>query len=451
MSQSSLFERPDDSNPPQSRDQPQGRGRPRFQLAQRDQVEFQLFALDELIPDDHPVRAVWDFVQAADLSPLYDRIKAIEGRPGRDPVDPRILMALWLYATTEGVGSARQLERLTGRDVVYRWICGGVSVNHRLLANFRTGHAEWLDGQLTASVAGLMEAELVTLNRVSQDGMRVRASAGKGSFRRQPTLEEHLAIATEQVNRLREELETDPAASSTRCAAAKKRAAEDREQRVRQALVEVEKVKAQREARNRGDESPPRASTTDPEARTMKMGDGGFRPAYNVQFATAGDSLVIVGVDVNNQGSDGGLMDPMVAQVEGRYDQTPKEWLADGGFSTTDDIEAVANHGTTVYTPVKDAEKKKKKGLDPFRPLPSDTPELAEWRTRMGTEESKKIYQGRSASVECANAHARNRGLWQFPVRGLKKVRAIALWQALAHNIVCGVRLRARKAVVAMA
>jgi transposase len=450
MSPSSLFERPDDLNPPQSQDQPQGYGRPRFQPAQRDQVEFQLFALDELIPDDHPVRAVWDFVQAADLSGLYNRIKAIEGHPGRDPVDPRILMALWLYATTEGVGSARQLERLTGRDVVYRWICGGVSVNHRLLANFRTDHAEWLDGQLTASVAGLMEAGLVTLNRVSQDGMRVRASAGKSSFRRQPTLEEHLAIATEQVNQLREELETDPAASWNRCAAAKKRAAEDREQRVRQALVEVEKVKAQREARNRGDESPPRASTTDPEARTMKMGDGGFRPAYNVQFATAGDSLVIVGVDVNNQGSDGGLMDPMVAQVEGRYDETPKEWLADGGFSTTDDIEAVANRGTTVYAPVKDAEKKKKKGLDPFQALPSDTPKLAEWRTRMGTGESKKIYQGRSASVECANAHARNRRLWQFPVRGLKKVRAIALWHALAHNIVCGVRLRARKAAVGM-
>jgi hypothetical protein len=360
-------------------------------------------------------------------------------------------MALWLYATTEGVGSARQLDRLTGRDVVYRWICGGVSVNHRLLSDFRVDHADWLDGQLTASVAGLMKEGLVTLNRVSQDGMRVRASAGKSSFRRQPTLEEHLTTATEQVNRLREELEADPAASSTRCAAARKRAAEDRQQRVRQALVEVEKVKAQREARNRGDESPPRASTTDPEARVMKMGDGGFRPAYNVQFATAGDSLAIVGVDVNNQGSDGGLMDPMVTQVKDRYDETPKQWLADGGFSTTDDIEEVSKHGTTVYTPVKDAEKKQKKGLDPFQPLASDTAALAEWRTRMGTDESKTIYRERSASVECVNAHARNRKLWQFAVRGLKKVRAVALWHALAHNILCGVRLRGKKGVVGMA
>ncbi len=240
------------------------------------------------------------------------------------------------------------MQRLTGRDVVYRWIGGSVSVNYRLLADFRTDHAEWLDGQLTANVAGLMEAGLVPLNRVSQDGMRVRASAGKSSFRRQPTLEEHLVAATDQVNRLREELEANPAASSSRSAAARTRAAEDRERRIREALVEVEKVKAQREARNRGDESPPRASTTDPEARVRKMGNGGFRPAYNVQFATAGDSLVIVGLAVNNQGSDGGLMDPMVTQVQGRYDAAPKQWLADGGFSTTDDIEAVSRHGTTV-------------------------------------------------------------------------------------------------------
>jgi transposase len=450
MSQDFLFEMPEDSNPPPASDKPEGAGRPRFQRAHRDQVEFQAFALDELLPDDHAVRAVWEAVDAADLSPLYGLIKAVEGHVGRDPVDPRILMALWLYATIEGVGSARQLQRLTERDVVYRWICGGVSVNHRLLANFRTNHTEWLDGQLTASVAGLMKAGLVTLNRVSHDGMRVRAGAGKSSFRRRPTIEEHLAIATEQVTRLREELETDPAASSTRCTAAKKRAAEDRQARVGQALVEVEKVKAQREARSRGDESPPRASTTDPEARVMKMGDGGFRPAYNVQFATAGDSLVIVGVDVNNQGSDGGLMDPMVTQVEGRYGETPKQWLADGGFSTIADIEAVSNHGTKIYTPVKDADKKLKKGLDPFQPLPSDTPALAAWRARMGTEESKKIYQERSATVECVNAHVRNRKLWQFSVRGLQKVRAVALWHALAHNLVCAVRVQARQAAVVM-
>jgi hypothetical protein len=304
-----------------------------------------------------------------------------------------------LYATTEGVGGARQPERPTGRDVVSRWIRGGVSVDHRPLSNFRTDHAEWLDGQLTASVAGPMRAGLVTLDRVSRDGMRVRASAGKSSSRRRPTLEEHLEIATERVNRPREELEADLAASSTRCTAARKRAAEDREGRVRRASIEVEKVKARREARGRGDESPPRASTTDPEARVMKRGDGGFRPADDVQFATAGDSLVIVGVDVTDQGSDGGLMDPMVVPVEGRDGEAPKEWLGDGGFSTTDDIEAVSRRGTTVSTPVKDVEKGRKKGVDPFQPLASDTPALAEWRTRMGRRNrGRSIGSGARAS-----------------------------------------------------
>jgi hypothetical protein len=192
----------------------------------------------------------------------------------------------------------------------------------------------------------------------------------------------------------------------------------------------------------------PRASTTDPQARTMKMGDGGFRPAYNVQFATAGDSLVIVGVDVNNQGSDGGLMEPMVEQIKERYAKTPKELLADGGFSSADDIEALLKHATTAYTPVRDIEKKQKKGVDPYQPLASDTPVLAEWRIRMGTEEAKTIYKERCASVECVNAQTRNRNLRQFLVRGLAKVKAVAMWHALAHNIVCGVRLRTRKEAV---
>ena len=450
MSEPTLFEMPEQSDtdgPSGKAAQAPFRRRPRYQRAQRDQIEFQTCALDELLPDDHQARAIWNYVNAADLSALYDRIKAVEGNSGRDPVDPRILMALWLYATIEGVGSARQLDRLCQRDVVYRWICGGVSVNYHLLSDFRVEHMDWLDGQLTSSVAALMQAGLVTLNRVSQDGMRVRASAGKSSFYRIPTLEEHLATATEQVNRLRDEVDTDPAAASARCVAARKRAAEEREQRVREAVLEAQKVERQRAARNRGDESPPRASTTDPEARVMKTADGGFRPAYNVQFATAGDSLVVVGVDVTNQGSDGGLMDPMVLQVKSRYNEAPKEWLADGGFSTTDDIEDVSKRGTTIYTPVKDADKKKKRGIDPYQPIDSDSPELAAWRTRMGQEESKKIYRERSASVECVNAQARNRNLWQFRVRGLVKVKAVALWHALAQNIICGVRLKGQKVV----
>ena len=241
MSQPHLFELPPDHQPtPAPLAEP--RGRPRFQRPERHQAEYQMVVLDELLADDHQARGVWAFVEASDLTPLYDRIKAVEGHVGRNPVDPRILVALWLHATIDGVGSARQLERLCGRDVVYRWLCGGVSVNHHLLADFRTRHVAWLDTLLTASVAALMNENLVTLNRVAQDGMRVRAAAGQSSFRRQPTLEQHLATAGEQVERLRKELGEDPGASDRQGDAARKRAAEERQERVRQALVEVAKV-----------------------------------------------------------------------------------------------------------------------------------------------------------------------------------------------------------------
>jgi transposase len=444
MNQPPLFDPLDDFEDVRPASVEEARGKPRFQRAQRDQVEFQLFSLDDLLAADHPARAVWAYVEKADLSSLYDRIKAVEGHKGRDPVDPRILVALWIYATVEGVGSARHLERLCDRDIAFRWICGGVSVNHHLLSNFRTRHVEWLDKALTISVATLMHAELVSLNRVSQDGIRVRASAGKSSFRRKPTLEEHMVAASARVKQLKEESEADFTASNKQLAAARLRAAEDREKRLRHAMDEVDKVAAQRNKRNKGDESVARASETDPEARVMKMPDGGYRPGYNVQFSTAGDSLVIVGVDVTNQGSDGGLMEPMVTQLENRYGKTPEEFLADGGFSTADDIDALTKRGVMVYTPMRDEKKQKEKGNDPYQPKAWDKPNVAAWRLRMGQEETKEIYRERSATIECVNAHVRNRNFWQMRVRGLMKVKAVALWHALTQNILCEIRLRAR-------
>ena len=176
----------------------------------------------------------------------------------------------------------------------------------------------------------------------------------------------------------------------------------------------------------------------------MKMPDGGTRPAYNVQFATAAGSFVIVGVDVTNSGGDGGQMQPMVEQLVKRYQQAPEEYLADGGFSTLADIEQVSNEqNTKVYTPVKDEEKKRGAGTDPFAPLPKDSPAVAEWRRRMGTQEAKDIYAQRAATAECSNAQARNRNLYQFRVRGLQKVKAVALWFALAHNVLRTLVLRA--------
>jgi hypothetical protein len=277
-------------------------------------------------------------------------------------------------------------------------------------------------------VAALMAEGLVELERVAQDGVRVRASAGAASFRRRKTLEACLAEAEAQVRTLRAELEADPGATTARQRAARERAARERQARVAQALAHLPAL----EAKKKPDERPKaRASTTDPEARVMKMADGGYRPAYNLQFAADTASQVIVGVDATNAGTDHGQLAPMVAQVEERHQQPPAAMLVDGGFATKEDIAAVSDR-TTVYAPV---QKPKDPTRDPHAPLPTDTPAVAAWRQRMGTPEAQAIYKERAATAECVNAQARNRGLRQLCVRGLAKVRVIALWYALAHNL----------------
>jgi transposase len=385
--------------------------------------------LESLLALDHPARAVWEFVESLDLSPLYAKVQAVEGVAGRPAIDPRIYMALWLYATIEGVGSARALERLTQQHDAYRWILGGVSVNHHSLSDFRVQHGEYLDGVLTHSVAVLMHQDLVKLNRVSQDGTRVRASAGAASFRRQETLEQCLQEAEEQVRHLHKELEENPEATSRRQAAARQRATEDRRQRVAAALAQMPEVAAKKPA---AEKDKARVSTTDAEARVMKMADGGFRPAYNGQFAVDTETQIIVGVEVSNSGSDQGQLVPMIEQLRQRYGMIPGESLVDGGFAALKDIEKASELGTIVYAPVA---KPKDKTRDPYVPLATDSPSVSQWRQRMGTPEAKEIYKQRASTVECVNAQARNRGLQRLLVRGKKKVRAVLLWFAIAHNL----------------
>jgi len=412
---------------------------PRVRQAERMQVEWRPVALDALLPDDHRARAVWEYVEGLDLRPLYDRIRATEGQAGRPATDPKLLLALWVYATIDGVGSARALARLCEEHLAYQWLCGGVPMNYHTLADFRTAHVAVLDTLLTHSVATLMAAGLVTLTRVAQDGLRVRASAGAASFRRRATLERCQAEAEAQVHALRAELEADPAATSHRQRAAQERAARERATRVAQALAQLPALEAKKKP---ADQDQARVSTTDPDARVMKMADGGFRPAYNIQFATDTGAQAIVGVDVSNSGSDHGQLAPMVAQVEQRHQQPPDAMLVDGGFATLADIETVSPR-TTVYAPVPQP---RDPARDPAVPLPDDTPAVAAWRQRMGTPEARAIYKERAATAECVNAQTRHRGLRQVLVRGLTKVRAIALWHALAHNLMRTLALRAAAA-----
>jgi transposase len=415
---------------------PKAKGAPRLLVPNRAQMELRSVDLESLLPPDHAARAVWEFVESLDVSPLYAQVQSVEGSAGRPAIDPRIYLALWMHATIEGVGSARALERLSHQHDAYRWILGGVSVNHHSLSDFRVQHGEFLDGVLTHSVAVLMEQGLVTLKRVSQDGIRVRASAGAASFRRQTSLERCLQEAEEQVERLREELEKDPEATNRRQAAARQRAAEDRQRRVKAALEQMPEVAAKKPA---VEKDQARVSTTDAEARVMKMGDGGFRPAYNGQFAVDTETQMVVGVEVSNSGSDQGQLVPMLEQLKKRYEVIPPESLVDGGFAGLKDIEKASELGTAVYAPVA---KPKDKTRDPHTPLATDSPMIAQWRRRMGTQEAKEIYKQRASTVECVNAQARNRGLQRLLVRGLHKVRAILLWFAIAHNLMRAVSLK---------
>jgi len=416
---------------------------PRLRTPDRQQV-IPALALEDLLDTDHQARVVWDFCLQLDLEPLSESIRSREGGPGRAAIDPRLCVALWLYATLEGVGSARALAWLCAHHNAFRWLCGGVSVNHHTLSDFRVGPVALLDRLLTHSVAVLREQGLVDLNRVAHDGMRVRASAGAASFHRRPTLEACLQEAEDQVARLKEELDDDPSAPSRRHAAARERAARERAERLRQALERLPELEAKKKA---GEKDKARASGTDPEATVMKMADGGYRPAYNVEYSADTATLVIAAVAVTTSGSDAGQITPLDDQIHDRHGAYPQEALADGGFVSLEDIEAAqaSPRGTRVYAPVPQPKDPKR---DRHAPLPGDGEQVREWRARMGTEEAKAVYRQRASAVECVNAQARNRGLIRLLVRGLRKVTAVALWFAIAHNLACGMRLRVQAGLV---
>ena len=415
-------------------------GVPRLRQAQRDQVEFRAASWNDLLPDDHQARIVWQYAETSDLSELYSAIKAVERRPGHPPIDPRILFTLWIYATLRGIGSARELARRCESDLPFQWICGGVSVNYHTLADFRVAHVQFLDGLLTSSVAVLLHQRLVTLDRVAQDGMKVRASAGAASFRREKTLQACLQQAREQLDRLSQEQDADPAAANRRLAAARERSAEDRARRMAKALEELPLVREKKSGPAERENA--RVSMTDPEARVMKMPDNGFRPAYNVQLATDTQTQIVTGVEVTNLGSDQGQLAPMIEQHGERYDQVPEAVLVDGGFVKKADIDQLTppQGGTVVYAPVM---KSHDPNRDPHTPRDDDSPAVAAWRMRMSSPEAKEIYKERASTAECVNAQLRNCGLYQVRVRGTPKVLAVVLWHVLAHNLMRTVALSA--------
>ena len=406
----------------------------------RQQLQWLPRDLDGALAEDHPARAIWGVLEQMDLARFYGAINATLDQPGRPATDPQVLLAVWLLATVEGIGSARRLDRLCHEHDAYRWLCGGVPINYHMLSDFRVAHREALDELLTQIVASLTAAGAVTLERVAQDGMRVRASAGAGSFRREETLKKHLEAARAQVERLAKEREHPDPGVSRRERAARERGARERMERVERALDYLPQAQAAKERQQqtlatvqRAKVTEPRVSSTDPEAKVMKMPDGGFRPAYNVQLATDQAQGVIVGVSVVREGTDAGQALPMEEQVMERTGQHPNDYLMDGGFATKEAITALEERGVTVYAPVKLPRNKPEEKR--YQPRYGDSPQVVRWRERMATEDAKAVYRGRGSTAEWANAQVSQHGVSRFTVRGVAKLTSIMLMVAVAHNL----------------
>lgn len=419
-------------------------GNARVVRPDRSQLHWDMVDLEGLLAMDHRARMVWAFVESLNLRAFYDLVKAREGEAGRPAADPAVLIALWLYATLEGVGSARELERLCERDIAYRWLCGGVPVNYHGLSDFRVGHGDLLDRLLTESVAAMLAEGLVNLDEIVIDGTKVKASAGKGSFVGEDGLAKAERIAAERITQLKAEIDGDPGASARRKRAAEERAAREVATRAAKARAALDRLKAEKQERAKTHvkaetkKGAPRVSLTDPEARWMRFADGSVKAGYNIPVAATGEGLVLA-VTATDRRNDAGLALPMIDDLERRYGRAPKRVLLDTNLATAEDIVALANRQqgqVLVYAPppkerddVKPATLKRRMVARAKEPEP-----LKEWRNRMASPEAQTVYR-RRRRIELVNAHIKNRGFDRLNLRGLLKAKIAALWHALAHNI----------------
>jgi transposase len=427
----------------------------RIRQAERGQPGFELVDLESLVAEDHPVRAVLSFVEGLDLGWFYDRIKARGETPGRAATDPGILLALWLYATVDGVGSARALDRLCVHHSIYRWICGGVTVNHDMLSTFRIDSGDFLDGLLTQSLSALMAEGLITLDEVITDGTKVRGSASRSSMRRAERLTELETKAQERVAELRRELDADPAASERRLSKRRLSAAEDRARRVTAALSKrAGAVQEGKESQAEGDDEPPvgtkrkdpeqtRISTTDPDAQLMRMADGAVRPAYNVQVASA--CGFVVAIEPTERHNDRGLAPAIVEQVERRCGKPPSRLLADVGAMTAADITGFADSqpAMAVFSPppARKADAKPESKARYERNRAAEPQCLKDWRARMDSKDGQTVYKRRS-NTEHVHGRMKNRGFGRMVLRGLRKVHIACLLHAIAHNLIWAISRR---------
>jgi transposase len=306
--------------------------RPRVRPIDRSQLTWQMLDVERLIEEDHPARAIWAFAGQLNLEPFYQPIEAVEGTAGRAPWDPRLLVSLWIYAYSRGISSAREISRRCGYEPAFMWLCGLGQINHHTLSDFRVAHSQALRELFVNSLGVLSGEGLVTLERVMHDGTKIKACAGSDSFRRQERIAAHLEAARQQVQALEQTGEEE----SARQAAARQRALRKRQERLEQALKELEKIRENKSGTTEKESA--RASVSDPQARIMKQSDGGYAPSYNVQLSTDSANKIIVGAGVSQSASDYGELAGAVARVEQNLGRLPEQMVTDGGFTCRENI-----------------------------------------------------------------------------------------------------------------
>jgi transposase len=402
-------------------------GRPHLREPQRSQAEIRFELPEDALPPEHPARLLWEVLGRFDLGAFSAGVTSTPDGPGRPQLSPRMKLTLWLYAITCGIGSAREIARRTRSDVAFRWVVGDLRVGHHTLSELRAEHGEALERLFTDVVAQLLHRGLLSLAVLAQDGTRVRAAAGAASFRSYGSLLECRQQAALHLKAVLAEAD-DPALSHAQ-RVRREQAARDFARRVEEA---VEACKAQREAHP---ERVARGSTTDAEARVMKMADGGFRPAYNLQYGVVGDRLggprTVVGVRVTNVGSDLGSLAPMVEQVRARTGALPGAVVADSNHAQHADLAALLALGVepAVAAP-------RPRGGRPRGPHADRSEPVERWRALLASERGKRLLRMRGSVCELANARQKGQqGLRQLLVRGLPKALNVALLGALSANL----------------
>ena len=319
---------------------------PRLASIDRSQLFLHSIDVEKLIDEDHCARAIWELIGRLDLSRYHAEIAAVEGHAGRDHTAPQLLISLWLFAYSQGVSSAREIARRCASEPGFEWLCGLQPVSHRTLSGFRSNHKGALD-HLFVQVVGMLSAEgLITMQRVTLDGTKIKANASGNTFRRKDKIEAHLALAREQVQKMNEQAAEEEKTASRR-AAAKRRAARQRESRLEAALREVERLQeAKRDDRGK---YTARASGTDPEAHVMRNGEGGTVPSYNVQLLTDTTHGLIVNVEATTDAIDYRQVESALQRCQAELGTLPKQLVADGDYTNHRSVQAAAAAGVDFY------------------------------------------------------------------------------------------------------